>query len=140
MVKLVQDVMTDNPICLQPDSSVAAAAKAMRDNDVGDVFVVDNDRLVGVVTDRDIVVRAVAKSSDCDSATLQSLASADPVKVSPDTAASTAAQTMREQGIRRLAVCDDAGKPVGAVSLGDLAEHKDPDSALADISADRPNR
>lgn len=140
MVMLVEEVMTGNPVCLSPAASIAEAAATMRDNDVGDIFVVDDQVLVGVITDRDIVVRAVADSKNTDTTKLGTLASTEPVYVSPRTPASQAAQTMREHGIRRLAVCDGDGRPVGAVSLGDLAVHKDPDSALADISAEFPNR
>lgn len=135
MVLLVREVMTGNPVCLTPDASIFETAETMRDNDVDDVFVVDNYILVGIVTDRDIVVRAVADGKDAEATSLGELASPDPVYVSPQTTASQAAQIMREHGLPRLAVVDDQGRPLGAVAVKDLAAHKIPDSALAGSSA-----
>jgi CBS domain-containing protein len=111
----------------------------MRDQDIGDVLVAEGDRVVGVVTDRDIAVRAVADGVDPHSVSAASVASGDPVTVTPRDTVGEAVTLMREHAVRRLPVIED-GRPVGIVSLGDLAEERDPNSALADISRAQPDR
>ena len=133
----VRDVMTAEPIVLQQDQSIADAAQAMRDSAVGAVLVVDGDRLCGLVTDRDIVVRAVAEGRPPGSPVGQ-VVSPDLIAVSADDAADEAARVMQAHAIRRLPVMDD-GRIVGIVSIGDLAVSRGEDSALADISAAEPN-
>jgi CBS domain-containing protein len=134
----VNEIMTRDVVQLQVDTTLDMAAKVMRDKDIGDVVVVDNDRLVGVVTDRDIVVRAVADGLAPDQATVGSVVSREPVTVRPDETAQQAALLMRERAVRRLLVCDDSGL-VGVVSIGDLAIDLDPESILGGISAAPPN-
>ena len=134
----VRDVMTAEPIVLQQDQSIADAAQAMRDSAVGAVLVVDGDRLCGLVTDRDIVVRAVAEGRPPGSPVGQ-VVSPDLIAVSADDAADEAARVMQAHAIRRLPVMDD-GRIVGIVSIGDLAVSRGEDSALADISAAEPNQ
>jgi CBS domain-containing protein len=134
----VDEIMTRDVVQLQVDITLDEVARVMRDEDIGDVVVIDNDRLVGVVTDRDIVVRAVADGVAPDQATLGSVATRNPVTVRPDAPAQEAALLMREHAVRRLLVCDDAGL-VGIVSLGDLAIDVDPGSVLGGISAAAPN-
>jgi predicted transcriptional regulator len=134
----VNDIMTREVVRLQVDATLHEAARVMRSRDIGDVVVVDKERLVGVVTDRDIVVRAVAEGVAPDQATLGSVASRDPVTVRPDAPARDAALLMRDHAVRRLLVCDEGGL-VGIVSLGDLALDIDPDSVLGGISAAAPN-
>ena len=133
----VRDVMTAEPIVLQQDQSIADAAQAMRDSAVGAVLVVDGDRLCGLVTDRDIVVRAVAEGRPPGSPVGQ-VVSPDLIAVSADDAADEAARVMQAHAIRRLPVMDD-GRIVGIVSIGDLAVSRGEDSALADISAAEPS-
>ena len=134
----VRDVMTAEPIVLQQDQSVADAAQAMRDSAVGAVLVVDGDRLCGLVTDRDIVVRAVAEGRPPGSPVGQ-VVSPDLIAVSADDEADEAARVMQAHAIRRLPVMDH-GRIVGIVSIGDLAVSRGEDSALADISAAEPNQ
>jgi len=134
----VNDIMTREVVRLQVDATLHEAARVMRSRDIGDVVVVDKDRLVGVVTDRDIVVRAVAEGMAPDQATLGSVVSRDPVTVRPDAPAQDAALLMRDHAVRRLPVCDESGL-VGIVSLGDLAVDVDPNSVLGGISAAAPN-
>jgi CBS domain-containing protein len=136
-VTKVRDVMTAEPIVLQQDQSIANAAQAMRDNAVGAVLVVDGDTLCGLVTDRDLVVRAVAESAPPDSPVGQ-VVSPDLIAVGADDEADDAARVMQEHAVRRLPVMDD-GRIVGIVSIGDLAVSRGEDSALADISAAEPN-
>jgi CBS domain-containing protein len=136
-VTKVRDVMTAEPIVLQQDQSIADAAQAMRDASVGAVLVVDGDKLCGLVTDRDIVVRAVAESALPDSPVGQ-VVSPDLVAVDADDETIDAARVMQDHAVRRLPVLDD-GRIVGIVSIGDLAVSLGEDSALAQISAADPN-
>lgn len=134
----ISDVMTRNLVTLPSDASLVDAASAMRDNGIGDVLVLDDDNLRGLVTDRDIVVRAVAGAKDPQQTRLAEVCSGDVVTVSADDDVSRAIDLMQERAIRRLPVVD-GGKPVGIVSIGDLAIEGKGEKALDDISAARPN-
>ena len=139
MTEYIRDVMTTNPETLPESTTVREAAETMRANDIGDVVVVDdNGAISGILTDRDIVVRVVAEGRDPRATRIGDIASRELTAVSPDDPVDRAVQLMRERAIRRLPVVDK-GKPVGIVSIGDLALDRDPDSALADISAAPPN-
>ena len=139
MAECIRDVMTTNPETLPESTTVREAAEAMRANDIGDVVVVDdNGQLSGILTDRDIVVRVVAEGRDPRATRIGDIASRDLTAVSPDDPVDRAVQLMRAKAIRRLPAVDK-GKPVGIVSIGDLALDRDPGSALADISAAPPN-
>lgn len=139
MAERIHDVMTTNPETLPESTTVREAAEAMRANDIGDVVVVDdNGKLSGILTDRDIVVRVVAEGRDPRTTRIGDIASRDLTAVSPDDPVDRAVQLMRDKAIRRLPAVDK-GKPVGIVSIGDLALDRDPGSALADISAAPPN-
>jgi len=139
MAERIQDVMTTNPETLPESTTVREAAEAMRANDIGDVVVVDdNGKLSGILTDRDIVVRVVAEGRDPRTTRIGDIASRDLTAVSPEDPVDRAVQLMRDKAIRRLPAVDK-GKPVGIVSIGDLALDRDPGSALADISAAPPN-
>jgi Predicted signal-transduction protein containing cAMP-binding and CBS domains len=118
--------------------TLTAAAQEMRDSAIGDVIVTNGDRVVGIVTDRDITVRGVAEGLDPTTATLNEILTQDVVTVSQYDDAVAAADLMRTYGVRRLPVVED-GRLIGLVSLGDLAVEREPQSVLADISADEPN-
>ena len=120
MVDKISEVMTRDAVTLSSTETLAQAAKQMRDADVGDVIVVDGDRVVGLVTDRDIVVRGIAEDLDPFTTALTSVCTHDLVTVGPDDSIDSAVQRMREHAVRRLPVVAD-GKPVGVVTLGDLA-------------------
>jgi len=136
----IRDVMTADPVTLPMSSTLSEAAKAMRDSNIGDVIVLDDDgQLCGIVTDRDIVVRALAEGRQADATTLGEICSRDPATLSSEDSVSDAVRLMSGKAIRRVPVVDD-GKPVGIVSIGDLAIERDPESALADISEAKPNR
>ena len=139
MAQLVRDVMTPNPVALQATSSLVEAALAMRDFDVGDVLVLDDGQVRGIVTDRDIVVRGIATGNYPATITLGEICSRDLTMLAPTDSVENAVSLMREKAVRRLPVVEH-GQPVGIVSLGDLALEKDPHSALGDISAAPPNR
>jgi CBS domain-containing protein len=136
----VADVMTTRPVSVSSTAPVAAAAEAMRDNDVGDVLVMDDRKVTGLLTDRDLVIRAIAAGMDPTSTSVGRICSSDLVAVHPDASVNEVAQVMREHAVRRVPVINDDGEPVGVVSLGDLAMSEDPTSALADISLAPPNR
>jgi CBS domain-containing protein len=139
MAQNIRDVMTVNPISMQAASSVAEAARIMRDSNIGDVIVLDNGRICGIVTDRDIVVRSVAEGRDPVTTKLADICSQELTTLSPTENVEDAVLLMREKAIRRLPVVE-GGKPVGIVSIGDLATSLDPHSALGHISAAPPNR
>jgi CBS domain-containing protein len=135
----VREVMTEKPVALQGGTTLAEAARAMRDHDVGNVVALQDDRVIGIVTDRGIVVRAIAEGRDPSTTMLSRTCSRDLVTVSPEDSVDTAVELMRQNAIRRLPVVED-GRPIGIVSLGDLAVERDTQSALGQISAAPPNR
>lgn len=135
----VRDVMTTPPATLAGHQTVTAAARVMEAQNVGDVIVTDNSEILGVVTDRDIAVRAVAWGRDPNTTTLREICSDEPVVVETDTKLDDAAELMGKHAIRRLPVVDN-GRLVGVVSLGDLAARQDPSSPLGEISSAPPNR
>jgi CBS domain-containing protein len=135
----ISDVMTPNPQSLPEGTTAREAAEAMRANDIGDVIVTDdNGKIAGILTDRDLVVRVIAEGRDPRATRIGDIASHDLAAIAPDDPVDRAVQIMREKAIRRIPVVEK-GKVVGIVSIGDLALDRDPDSALADISAAPPN-
>ncbi len=139
MAQKVREVMTSDPVTVDASSPATEAAALMRDRDTGAIVVTDGDRVTGLVTDRDIVVRAVADGHDPSDVKAGDLCSADLVTVSPDDDVERVIEIMRERAVRRVPVLED-GTAVGIVSIGDLAIERDSDSALADISAASPDR
>lgn len=135
----VSDVMTKQVIYLPAETMLDEAARAMREADIGNVVVTDGANLFGMVTDRDIVVRAVAERRDPSSTTIGSVATRDIVMIEQNSSAADAAGLMRERGVRRILVCDADRQLVGIISLGDLAMQLDPTSALGEISEQAPN-
>jgi CBS domain-containing protein len=138
MAQYVRDVMTPAVTAVRPDASLVEAAQLMRSQDIGDVLVAQDGILIGVLTDRDITLRAVADGVDPLTVSAQSVCTPEPVTVRPDDPVSTAVTLMRTHAIRRLPVVQD-GLPMGVVSIGDLAQEEDPDSVLADISRASPD-
>jgi CBS domain-containing protein len=134
----VREIMTRDVINMQVDTTLDEAARTMRERDIGNVVVAEDDRLVGLVTDRDIVVRAVAEGMDPTTTTLGSIVSRDIVAVQPEDTAQTAALLMRDQAVRRVLVVDEQGL-AGILSIGDLATEIDPDPVLGGISSAAPN-
>ncbi|MBR8638760.1 CBS domain-containing protein [Streptomyces tuirus] len=136
--ELVKDVMTPGVVAVRPDASLVEAAQLMRTQNIGDVVVAEGQDVIGVLTDRDIAVRAVADGADPMTVSAGTVCTPDPVTVSPEDRVTTAVRLMREHAVRRLPVVEN-GLPVGIVSLGDVAEAEDPASALADISRADPD-
>jgi CBS domain-containing protein len=137
MAQLVSEIMSTDPATVPGQVAVTAAARMMRERDIGDVLVTEEGRLCGVLTDRDIVVRAVAEERS-ETATAREICSEDLVTCRASDEIERAVALMREHSVRRLPVVDD-GRLVGVLSLGDLALERDERSALADISAAHPN-
>ena len=131
--------MTRDPRTIDASGTVLDAARIMRDNDIGDVIVVDGDQVRGIVTDRDIAVRVVAEGRDPASTPVSEACTTGVEAIKPNASVDDALSAMRERDIRRLPVVD-GGRPVGIVSLGDLAVEREPESLLADISAASPDQ
>jgi CBS domain-containing protein len=138
----VRDAMTPGVRSVAPSDSVTKAAQAMKEEDVGSLPVVEGERVVGIVTDRDIVVRAVAQGVDPQTLTIGDVASSDLVTVEPDDDLDEALAQMARHRIRRLPVVEN-GRLVGVVAQADVAleaKEKDAGEMLADISTPASTR
>ncbi len=133
----VRDIMTTQVQWVARNTSLVEAAQMMAQQDFGSVPVCEGDRLLGMVTDRDIVVRCVAKGQDCSSTTVDQVMSKPVHSVTPDTDVHQASDLMAQQQVRRLPV-EDNGRLVGIVALGDMAVEQihinEAGDALSDIS------
>lgn len=139
MSQTVQDVMTPNVIRLDASANAREAAAAMREHDIGDVVVERGDRVCGIVTDRDLVVRCLADGQEGLERDLGDLCSEDLVSLEPDSDIGEAIGLMESRAIRRIPVLKE-GRAVGIVSLGDLAVARDRSSALGKVSEAPANR
>jgi CBS domain-containing protein len=137
MADTVKDLLHGDPVTVDASATVEEAAKVMDQHDIGNVLVVENGDVQGIVTDRDIVVRVLAKGNGLD-AGVREACTTDVETINSDASIDEAIEKMQRGNVRRLPVVDD-GKPVGVISIGDLAEARDRGSALADISAAAPN-
>jgi CBS domain-containing protein len=138
MGRTVEEIMTRNPRTTDAGDPVVEAARIMREEDIGDVIVIEGGRVAGIVTDRDIVVRAVAKGDDPNSTPVRDICTTGIEAIEPSASVDDALRKMRQADIRRLPVVE-GDRPVGVISLGDLAVEREPDSVLADISAATPD-
>jgi len=133
----VKDIMTKNVAYIRPDSTVSDAAKLMQQYDVGAIPVCDNNGVVGLVTDRDIVLRNVVVGTDPRTTPVSNIMTTNVSTVSPDTDVSMLSDIMAKKQIRRVPVVDN-NTLVGIVSLGDLAVDNrfdmEASEALTDIS------
>lgn len=139
MGKQVRELMSKQTITLGSSAPVIDAAREMRQGNVGAVVVEENNQPCGIVTDRDIVVRAVAQGKDLQKTPLSDICSKDLTMLAPDDDLDRAIELMRQKSVRRVLVADQ-GKVVGMVSLGDLAMERDSSSVLGQISAAPPNQ
>ena len=133
----VHEVMTDRPRCVTPETTVSEAAKLMATEDVGSLPILDGDKLTGVITDRDVVVRAVAKGKDPSGMPVREVATHDPVTVRPDEDLSEALKVMASYQVRRLPVVDEDNRLLGVLATADAAEagkEKDVGAMLEGIS------
>jgi CBS domain-containing protein len=117
----VKDVMTPRCECVDPDTTLEKAAQRMQELDVGPLPVCDHDRLAGIVTDRDIVIRAVADGRDPHTTRVRDIMTPGISYCFEDDDVASAAETMKDKQIRRLVVLNGDKRLVGIVSLGDLA-------------------
>jgi CBS domain-containing protein len=140
MAQSIRDVMTQELVVLEADSTAGEAARQMAEHQVGDVLVQDGGLLVGIVTDRDLALRALADDREGDprGRRLRDCYSRDLVTVSADASVEEVARLMSERAVRRIPIMD-GDEVVGIVSLGDLAVEREPESALGQISAAPPD-
>ncbi|MEV5998212.1 CBS domain-containing protein [Streptomyces griseomycini] len=138
MAQQARDVMTIRPLAVGPGTGVQQVAAVMRDESIGAALVIDNGRLRGLGTDRDLTMRILADGGDVTGRTVGEACSSELVTVAPDDDIDRAVQLMHSEALHRLPVVDN-GQPVGIIALDDLAEERDPDSALGNISAADPN-
>lgn len=125
MGKSIRDAMTSNPRGVEPSTPVVEAARLMKSQDVGPLPVVEGDRLVGMVTDRDIVLRVVAEGKDPQTATVGEIASRDLVTVDPQQDLDEALRLMAQHQVRRLPVVEEDGRLVGILAQADVARAGD---------------
>jgi CBS domain-containing protein len=133
----IRDVMTPDVSFVGLDSPILEIARKMRDGDIGSTPVIENERLVGMVTDRDIVVRAIAEGGDIRTKTARDAMSPGVLYCFEDDSVEAVLDNMGDQQIRRLPVVDSDKRLVGVVSLGDLAlsgKRKAAGEALKEIS------
>jgi CBS domain-containing protein len=124
--KKISELMSSNPCAIEADKPVAYAARMMKDEDVGLAPIVQGDRLVGTLTDRDIVTRVVAEGKDPESISVREVASTDLVTVDPQQDLGDALQLMASNQVRRLPVVEEDGRLVGVIAQADVArEAKD---------------
>lgn len=131
---MIGEICTTHPATVSGTDKVKDAAELMSEHDIGDVLVVDDERPVGIITDRDVAIRVVAEGRDPARTQVSTVCSDDIVTIGTGDSVDAAAEVMRQRAVRRLPVVRDDGTLVGVVSLGDLAVSEDRDSALADIS------
>jgi CBS domain-containing protein len=125
MPKTVREVMTSKLCSIDADKPVAYAAKMMRDEDVGMAPIVEGDRLVGVLTDRDIAVRVVAEGRNPEQVKVTEVASSDLVTLDPQQDLDEALRLMARHQVRRLPVVEEDGRLVGVVAQADVAQQGD---------------
>lgn len=137
MSQTLRDVMTTNVVSVSPQQTVQEAARLMKEHNVGSLPVVENGQLKGIITDRDITVRATAQGKE-DETLVAEVMTSSTVEASPDMDVHQAAQLMAQHQIRRLPVVEN-NRLVGMVALGDLATREiyqdEAQEALSDISS-----
>lgn len=146
MAKLARDVMTPDPVCCSPTATLDQVAQLMADNNCGEIPVVDrSDRPIGVITDRDIVCRAVAEGKNPRAHTVESCMTSSVVTVHADASIDEVVAIMEDHQIRRVPVVDDGGCCTGIISQADIAAVEPPNTTAAllwEVSRDsgRPSR
>ena len=139
-VRNLREVMTAAPGAVRTTDTLQKAARLMRTKDIGDVLVEDDQgMLAGIITDRDIAIRATAEGADPKSTTVEGMFTHDITALAPTDTVHDAVRLMRARDVRRLPVVE-GGKAIGIVSLGDISVETAPSSILADISAASPDR
>jgi CBS domain-containing protein len=137
MAESIRDVMTSNPCTIDAEQTVAYAAKMMREEDVGLAPIVEGDKLVGMLTDRDITVRVVAEGKDANAVKVSEVASGELLTVNPQQDLDEALRMMAKHQVRRLPVVEEDGRLVGVVAQADVAREGDAEATgrlVAEIS------
>jgi CBS domain-containing protein len=132
----VREIMTSNVECLEPEATLKDIAQEMKSLDVGFIPICENDRLVGTVTDRDIVIRAVADGNDVNTIKARDIMSREIVYAFEEDDVKDVAEKMREKDVRRILIMDESKRLVGVVSIGDISkvEEKVSGKTLHDIT------
>ena len=132
----VREIMTSNVECLAPEASLKEIAQEMKSLDVGFIPICENDRLVGTVTDRDIVIRHVADGRDVNTTQVREIMSREIIYAFEEDDVKTVAERMREKDVRRILILDENKRLVGVVSIGDISkvEEKVSGKTLHDIA------
>jgi CBS domain-containing protein len=139
-VREIREVMTAAPGAVRTTDTLQEAARLMRSKDIGDVLVEDDrGMLAGIITDRDIAIRATAEGADPKTTTVEGIFTHDITTLAPTDTVHDALRLMRAQNVRRLPVVE-GGKAIGIISLGDISVETAPGSTLADISSASPDR
>ena len=125
MSQIIKDVMTSNPCSIDAEKSVAYAAKMMREEDVGLAPIVEGDKLIGMLTDRDIAIRVVAEGRNPEQVKVADVASKQVVTIDPQQDLDEALRIMAKHQVRRLPVVEEDGKLVGVVAQADIAREGD---------------
>ena len=131
-----KEVMTHDPICCHPAEPVTRAAALMRDHDVGSIPVVESSgskRLVGIVTDRDLVVKVLAKGHGVEAATVGEAMTSNPTSCGEDEDVERAVQLMKERQVRRMPIVDGGGSLVGIIAQADIATRIDRDAKTGEL-------
>lgn len=121
----IRDVMTKDPRTVTTGSTVAEAARLMRDEDTGIVPIVEGEKLAGVITDRDITINVVADGKDPQATKVDEVASTNLVTVDPQQELDEALRLMAQHQVRRIPVTEEDGRLVGIVAQADIAKHGD---------------
>jgi CBS domain-containing protein len=135
----IKDVMTSNPCTVDAGQSVAYAAKMMQEEDVGVAPIVEGDKLIGMLTDRDIAIRVVAEGRNPDQVKVADVASKQVVTIDPQQDLQEALRIMGKHQVRRLAVVEEDGKLVGVVAQADIAREGD-DKQTGELVEEISNR
>jgi CBS domain-containing protein len=125
MGQSIKNVMTSNPCSIDAEKSVAYAAKMMKEEDVGLAPIVEGDKLIGMLTDRDIAIRVVAEGRNPDQTKVRDVASKQVVTIDPQQELDEALRIMAKHQVRRLPVVEEDGKLVGVVAQADIAREGD---------------
>ena len=121
MHKSIQEAMTSNPTTVTPTTTAQEAARTMKSEDVGSLPIVERNKLVGVITDRDLAIRIVAEAKGLDTPVAE-IASKDVVTIDPQQSLEEAARLMANNQVRRLPVVEEDGKLVGILAQADIAQ------------------
>jgi CBS domain-containing protein len=130
----IKEIMTRDPVVSRPDATLREAAQTMRELDSGVLPIGEDDRLLGILTDRDITIRATAEGKDPNSTPVREVMSSEVVACFEDDDEQDAAAKMQEHQLRRLVVLDRNERLVGIVSMGDLALYTTDDRLAGEVT------